>query len=145
MESVQYTIVKSRKPSNKITPWQGGISFSLNPAELSFLSKLFTKDVKGHEHFQNLSYNQHLRNQKTVASDLYFTKDLKCNIVEKKPNMCFKSEGWLEDNKEWGLLWTKPVMPSWCVKQKMVKVVTDEGEAVTAITFDMSSCELKWN
>ena len=56
------------------------------------------------------------------------------------PGLRFKSGGWQEDNKKWGLLWTMegnntPRMDKG-LKQRMVRVATMTGEMVTAIAFE---------
>ena len=80
------------------------------------------------------------------ASKYYFITDNSSQILDKNPALRFKSGGWQEDNKKWGLLWTlqgsKRPMPKldMCVKQKLVMVTTNSGEKVMAVTFNTDSC-----
>ena len=79
------------------------------------------------------------------AGNYYFTTGLNKDILDKNPNMCFKSGGYQEDTKQYGHLWTmsgntKPIMPSSCVRQKVVKVTTSSGKTVMATTLDTSVC-----
>ena len=84
--------------------------------------------------------------QNTPASNYYFTTENHSQILDKNPALRFKSGGWQEDNKTWGLLWTlqgstKP-MPKLdiSVKQKLVRVTTKSGEKVMAVTYNTESC-----
>ena len=82
-------------------------------------------------------------------SNTIFTTDNKLATILKQNNtFWFKSGGWQEDTKKWGLLWTidgknrtKPMLDM-CVKQKLVKVTTNSGEEVMAITINTDSCTL---
>eukprot|EP00091_Calanus_sinicus_P006555 TRINITY_DN17248_c0_g1_i1.p1 TRINITY_DN17248_c0_g1~~TRINITY_DN17248_c0_g1_i1.p1 ORF type:complete len:109 (-),score=25.78 TRINITY_DN17248_c0_g1_i1:130-456(-) len=61
----------------------------------------------------------------------YFVTDNNNQILKANPGLRFKSGGWQEDNKKWGLLWTTesnnvPRLNS-CYKQKLVRVTTKAG------------------
>ena len=89
----------------------------------------------------------HLRALNSVHSRYvsnYFVTDNNNQILKANPGLKFKSGGWQEDNKKWGLVWTtessiKPRMDR-CFKQKQVKVTTKAGKTVMAITYDSSGC-----
>ena len=99
-------------------------------------SSLITQSVK-----KSRTLNTFVR-QNTPASKYYFTTDKSSHIMDKNPALRFKSGGWQEDNKKWGLLWTlhgsnRP-MPKldMCVKQKLVRVTTNSGQKVMAVTYN---------
>ena len=97
------------------------------------VSKLFSQSV------QNSRAHSAFGSRNAPVSN-YFITDNNNQILNKTPGLRFKSGGWQEDNKKWGLLWTIEgnIMPNvdMCFKQKLVKVTTKTGERVMAITYD---------
>ena len=78
----------------------------------------------------------------------YFITDSNNRILNNVPGLGGWQEGWQEDTKTWGLLWTMKAnsMPKMDMyfKQKLVKVTTKTGETVMAITFDTSGCSVNF-
>ena len=92
--------------------------------------------------------NTTVRQNMTLSNTIFTTDNKLANILRQNTALRFKSGGWQEDTKKWGLLWTlegknrtKPMLDM-CVKQKLVKVTTNSGEKVMAITINTDSCTL---
>merc|ERR1712129_386549 len=86
------------------------------------------------------------RQNMTLSNTIFTTDNKLANILKQNTALRFKSGGWLEDTKKWGLLWTLegknrtiPILDA-CVKQKLVEVTTNSGEKVTAININTDSC-----
>eukprot|EP00092_Neocalanus_flemingeri_P040022 GFUD01043591.1.p1 GENE.GFUD01043591.1~~GFUD01043591.1.p1 ORF type:complete len:108 (+),score=34.00 GFUD01043591.1:32-355(+) len=76
----------------------------------------------------------------------FFITDNNNGIMNNIKGLKFKSGGWQEDNKRWGLLWTMEgnnrhvhTQMDRGFKQKLVKVTTKTGETVLAIAYETSS------
>ena len=69
--------------------------------------------------------NTTVRQNMTLSNTIFTTDNKLANILRQNTALRFKSGGWQEDNKKWGLLWTlegknntKPMLDM-CVKQKL--------------------------
>eukprot|EP00090_Calanus_glacialis_P024202 TRINITY_DN37572_c0_g1_i1.p2 TRINITY_DN37572_c0_g1~~TRINITY_DN37572_c0_g1_i1.p2 ORF type:complete len:119 (-),score=38.95 TRINITY_DN37572_c0_g1_i1:24-350(-) len=82
--------------------------------------------------------------QNIPASSYYFTTDNSSQLLDKNPALRFKSAGLQVETSRWGTVWTMQGnnMPNLdkCMKQKMVKVTTNSGETLMAISYNTDSC-----
>merc|ERR1711862_263742 len=76
---------------------------------------------------------------KTLAnSPTYFVSKSSCPELKNIPGLRFKSGGWIQENNQWGLIWsasnTRDISKVLGNNQgRHVKVVTKSGESVVAV------------
>ena len=105
---------------------------------MSKQSSLITKSVRN-----SRTLNTSVR-QKIPASNYYFTTENSSQVLDKNPALRFKSAGCQVDTSRWGTVWAMqgnniPKLDK-CMRQKMVKVTTNSGETLKAISYNTDSC-----
>merc|ERR1712062_51343 len=68
------------------------------------------------------------------SPQLYFVSDNSQAVLKTGPYLTFKTGGWEEESKKWGLVWssdrTQQSLPAF--RQKQVRVITKSGENLLA-------------
>ena len=70
------------------------------------------------------------------SSQLYFVSDNSQAVLRPGPYLTFKTGGWEEASKRWGLLWSsaRPQQEISGLRQRQVRVITKSGQRLLATT-----------